>query len=179
MAQNQSMTISHAGLQPNDTLWVYPGEPIDFIFGSGGTHPMTSGQGSTPSPVFFPTVTVSTSNTLETFSLTTVGTYIFHCATNPNNTDNWGTIIVENQASVDELQTNTLTLHPNPAKQTVQFNASTSGEYIINDITGRLVQHGDVEKGNVLLDIQRLKSGQYYLLFITKDKTSTSHFIKE
>ncbi len=92
---SQSMNLSHSGISPSSTLVVEPGENITFIYGGGGPHPMTSGHGSTESPVYFPTVTVSSSNPTANFSLTTVGTYLFHCGTNPGNSNLWGTIIVE------------------------------------------------------------------------------------
>ncbi|MBC8310728.1 MAG: T9SS type A sorting domain-containing protein [Candidatus Marinimicrobia bacterium] len=89
---SQSMTLSHSGITPSSTLVVESGENITFIYGSGGSHPMTS---DNDSPVYFPTVTVSSGNPTAVFSLTAVGTYTFHCATNPGNSSLHGTIIVE------------------------------------------------------------------------------------
>lgn len=95
-AQEAYMNISHQGIQPLSTITVEPGQEITFEYGGGGPHPMTSGWGNgTPSPVFFPTITVTSSNPVETFILDVLGTYQFHCATNPGNSNNWGTIIVE------------------------------------------------------------------------------------
>ena len=94
-AQDAYMNISHQGIQPSSTLTVESGQEITFEYGGGGPHPMTSGQGSTESPIFFPTVTVTSSDPIELFSLMEVGTYLFHCGTNPGNSSNWGTIIVE------------------------------------------------------------------------------------
>ena len=61
--QNPSMTISHTGLAPYDTLTVYAGDSIDFIYGGGGSHPMTEGwqSGQSSSPISFPTQTVTSS----------------------------------------------------------------------------------------------------------------------
>lgn len=89
---SQSMTLAHSGITPSSTLVVESGENITFIYGSGGSHPMTS---DNDSPVYFPTVTVSSGNPTAVFSLTTVGIYTFHCATNPGNSSLHGTIIVE------------------------------------------------------------------------------------
>ncbi len=128
--QSPSMTISHAGLSPSNTLTVEPGEEITFIYGGGGPHPMTSGHGSTPSPVFFPTVTVTTSNPQETFSLQEPGTYLFHCGTNPGNSSNWGTIIVEATSDLEAPESHPadfilLEAWPNP------FNPVTTLYYTI------------------------------------------------
>ncbi|MBL7012819.1 MAG: T9SS type A sorting domain-containing protein [Candidatus Marinimicrobia bacterium] len=94
-AQEAYMHLAHSGITPSSTMTVEPGQEITFEYGGGGPHPMTSGQGSTTSPVHFPTVTVNSSNPIATFSLEEEGTYIFHCGTNPGNTSLWGTIIVE------------------------------------------------------------------------------------
>ena len=94
-SQDAYMNISHQGIQPSVSLTVEPGQEITFEYGGGGPHPMTSGHGSTDSPVFFTTVTVTSSNPVAVFSLQEEGIYLFHCGTNPGNTGNWGTIIVE------------------------------------------------------------------------------------
>jgi plastocyanin len=94
-AQDAYMHLSHSGISPSSTLTVIPNQEITFEHGGGGSHPMTSGQGNTNSPIFFPTVIVTSGNPIAVFSLTEIGTYIFHCGTNPGNTSLWGTIIVE------------------------------------------------------------------------------------
>jgi plastocyanin len=101
-AQIQSMTVAHSGLAPNDTLWAAPGDSIKFIYGGGGPHPMTSGHGGNPSPVFFPTVTVTSSTPNAYFTLTTPGIYWFHCGTNPANSANWGTIFIQGGVGWEE-----------------------------------------------------------------------------
>lgn len=94
-SQEAYMNISHQGIQPSTLLTVEVGQEITFEYGGGGSHPMTSGHGDTSSPLFFSTVTVTSSNPIAIFTLTEIGTYLFHCGTNPNNSSNWGTIIVE------------------------------------------------------------------------------------
>lgn len=88
----QSMNLSHSGISPSSTLTVEPGVEITFIYGGGGPHPMTSDSNS---PMYFPTVTVTSSNPTAVFTLNDEGTYTFHCATNPGNSNLWGTIIIE------------------------------------------------------------------------------------
>jgi hypothetical protein len=100
-AQDAYMHLSHSGISPSSTLTVIPNQAITFEHGGGGPHPMTSGHGSTNSPIFFPTVTVTSGSPIAVFSLIEVGTYIFHCGTNPGNTSLWGTIIVEEE--VEEI----------------------------------------------------------------------------
>jgi hypothetical protein len=181
-AQNQSMTITHSGISANDTLWVVPGEMIDFIYGSGGTHPMTTGQGSTPSPIFFPTVTVSSSVPLQTFSLTTIGTYIFHCGTNPGNTDNWGTIIVQEAASIDEQKmSTTINVYPNPAADLISIglNETVDGDYIIFDLSGNIVLNGAMSEMEQVVNISSLEKGTYFLKIESISGSSMTSFIKQ
>ncbi len=93
MAQNAYMNLAHSpGITPSDEITVEPGQTITFEYGGGGAHPMTSDNNS---PMYFPTVTVTSSNPIATFSLTDEGTYTFHCGTNPGNSNLWGTIHVD------------------------------------------------------------------------------------
>jgi hypothetical protein len=94
-SQNAYMNISHQGIQPEQSIVVELGQEITFEYGGGGNHPMTSGTFNGDFPIYFPIVTVTSGNPIEVFSLTEVKTYTFHCGTNPGNTTNWGTIIVE------------------------------------------------------------------------------------
>ncbi len=103
-AQNASFTVKHAPLSPNDTAWVAVGDTIEFIYGGGGPHPMTSGHGTfAPSPMYFQTVTVTSASPRANCILDSVGVYLFHCGTNPSNTNNWGTIVV-GQLGTSEFQ---------------------------------------------------------------------------
>lgn len=164
-AQNPSMTIQHAGITPNDTLWVAPGDSIDFIYGGGGNHPMTSGQGATTSPVFFPTVTVSSSQPLATFALTSIGTYIFHCGTNPANEANWGTIIVQepNAISPQLAGTQRLALYPNPCTAVLHLDGKLPAQatYLILGIDGRILLQGNMSMHMLSLDVSMLPTGVY------------------
>lgn len=180
-AQNPSMTIQHSGLTPNDTLWVFAGDSIDFIYGGGGVHPMTSGQGSTPSPVFFPTVTVSTSVPMARFALDTVGTYIFHCATNPSNTDNWGTIIVQAANSVQEhtdAQLFTITQDVSRQLLTIQLGNDQGAQIRITDITGRLVSSNANVVSQLQVDLSSFSAGTYIVTVQQGDATSSLKFVR-
>lgn len=183
ISQNQSMTISHAGLSPNDTLWVSPGDSIDFIYGGGGSHPMTSGQGGTSSPVFFPTVTVTSSNTMETFALNTVGTYIFHCGTNPSNTANWGTIIVQESNHITEATSAEInvSIYPNPTteKLWITFDYANSSNYIISDMNGKTLLSGQLESGLSEIGVSDLPIGIYQIQINSNDESYSKLFIKQ
>ena len=164
LAIGQSMTISHSPLSPNDTLWVEPGDTISFHYGGGGPHPMTSGHGSTASPVFFPTVTVNSGTPKAEFTLDSVGTYIFHCGTNPNNTNNWGTIIVMENIGIDELS-NTVAIYPNPAYDVINIEDANlmDYEYQIFDVLGNVIEAGTFDESRTQISIQHLPSGTYVL----------------
>lgn len=178
--QNQSMTISHSGLSPNDTLWVTPGEQIDFIFGGGGAHPMTSGHGATASPVFFPTVTVTSTDPVATFSLTTIGTYIFHCGTNPANSANWGTIIVQDLASIDESNNvNSVILYPSPSSNLIEITVAYGGSFQILDLSGNIIKNGTLAPGSTAINVENLEKGYYFFIFENEMSKETIRFIKE
>jgi len=174
----QSMTISHSPLSPNDTLWVQPGDTITFHHGGGGPHPMTSGHGSTASPVFFPTVTVNGAVPKAEFTLDSVGTYIFHCGTNPNNTNNWGTIIVAENIGLRELS-QTVAMYPNPAVDFlfVEDAGLTGLSYDIVNILGNVVDHGVFDQSKARISVQSIPSGTY-VLRITGSTIATRTFKK-
>lgn len=174
-AQNQSMTISHSGLSPNDTLWVVPNEEITFIYGGGGAHPMKSGHGTTPSPIFFPTVTVNSTITTATFSLSQVGTYLFHCGTNPGNQNNWGVIIVEDVASSQNLTTPVQLLYPNPAVDYIVLPNEAEGVFEIFNENGQTVQKGFISSDRKV-DISQLSLGRFIL--VCEFSTQRFFFIK-
>ncbi|MDP7566799.1 MAG: hypothetical protein QF383_00250, partial [Flavobacteriales bacterium] len=123
-AIGQSMTISHTGIAtvPSSTdksLSVNVGDDITFIYGGGGSHPMTEGwqDGSTSTPVPFVTQTVTSSIPTVTFQINTVGIYKFHCGSSPGNSNNWGTIYVaDGTTSVERVDNNPISVFPNPVR---------------------------------------------------------------
>ena len=162
-AQMPSMNISHQGLQPNDTLWVAPGDSILFIHGGGGPHPMTSGHGMNPSPVFFPTVSVTVSVPTAVFTLDSVGTYLFHCGTNPSNNMNWGTIIVDPAyANMDEQVLQGVKLYPNPIQDVLKIHAPLRDvDLELIGFNGQVVMHRTLALGENSMDVSGLAAGTY------------------
>lgn len=170
--QNPSMTISHLGLAPSDNLTVNTGDSIDFIFGGGSTHPMTEGWPSTQSstPVAFTTQTVTSTNTLTTFTLDTPGTYYFHCGTNPNNSNNWGKITVLGPTSIKENKTSKYNIYPNPASD-ILIIEGLEGVAEIFSLNGKKVMEASLST----VDIKDLSKGTY----IIKIGEYNSSFIKK
>lgn len=164
-AQMPSMNISHQGLQPNDTLWVAPGDSIKFIWGGGGPHPMTSGHGLNPSPMFFPTVTVTSSDPEAIFTLDTSGVYLFHCATNPSNSMNWGTIIVDSAyAGLEARIVGQITFYPNPAQDILVVDVPERGFTVeLWTVLGQCVLRESLGVGKQSLNIADVPPGPYIL----------------
>jgi hypothetical protein len=114
-------------------MTVAPGQEITFEYGGGGAHPMTS-DSNPMSPMFFPTITVTSSDPIATFTLTEVGTYYFHCGTNPGNSSLWGGITVEESSvGIDEQlsvpkQFEITNVYPNP------FNPTTTMTFKVDDL---------------------------------------------
>lgn len=161
--QNQSMTIAHSGITPNDVLTVFAGDSIDFIFGSGTTHPMTEGWGSGESstPVPFVTQTVSSTISSVTFALDAVGTYYFHCGSNPSNEAVWGKIIVleAGTAETTELnKSNTFSIYPNPVNNILNIK-EIEGESSVFDIDGKVV----LIITEASTDVSHLDAGIYFI----------------
>lgn len=159
----QSMNISHAGISPESEITVAPGELIEFIYGGGGPHPMTEGwnSGESSTPVSFETVTVTSASPSVTFSLDQVGTYYFHCGTNPGNSNNWGKInVVDSTSAIDCVDIHPqIALYPNPAVNTLNITGDFKGA-VIADLSGKTV----INIQSSTTDISALKPGTYVVL---------------
>ena len=173
-AQNPSMTIAHTGLSPNDELTVFVGDSIDFIYGSGGSHPMTEGwqTGETSTPILFVTQTVNGSTPSVTFTINTPGVYYFHCGTNPANSDNWGKITVLDSASagIAENQLTHFVISPNPVVDLLTIQ-NFQGEAFIYSLNGKML----MKISSAVTNVNHLPSGIYFI----KSEGVSTKFIKQ
>jgi len=177
-AQNQSMSFSHSnGASPNE-LTVAPGEEIDFYWAGGQTHPMTEGwnDGSSSTPVPFQTITVTSanseaSNNPVTFSLDQVGTYYFHCGSNPGNTGLWASILVEDSGvGIEESETVNISIYPNPSFDILTIKGFKV-EASVYSITGKLI----LKVTRPIVDISKLTNG----IYILENQGVKTQFIKQ
>ncbi len=165
IGQNPSITISHNGLSPYDTLTVYVGDSVDFFYGGGGSHPMTEGwqSGQTSSPISFPTQTVTSSIPSVTFTLDTPGTYYFHCGTNPGNSNNWGEITVLDTTATEIIETEIVEykIYPNPSTDVITIEGLNGAAEIYNligekvmDVNSSIINVYDLLKGVYIIKIE-------------------------
>jgi len=160
LGQHPSMTISHSGLAPYDTLTIIAGDSIDFIFGGGSAHPMTEGwqSGESSTPIPFPTQTVTSTSTLATFTLNTPGTYYFHCGTNPGNGNNWGKITVLAASGTIESRSTQYSIYPNPTTDILVIDGLNGVAEIFN-LNGKKV----METTSSAVNIENLSNGTYVI----------------
>lgn len=73
-----------------------------------------------------------------------------------------------------------LNVYPNPTKSVlnVRINAGVSQAYIYN-VSGQLMQQGEVSKQNSSLDVSQLKSGIYIVKLVNDSGSFTKRFVKE
>ena len=179
-AMAQEMTISHAGIStipssPDKSLSVNIGDDITFIYGGGGSHPMTEGHpgtGAVSTPVAFITATVTSSIPSFTFQINTAGTYKFHCGSSPTNDNNYGTIYVleEGTTGIEDVTKNNISIYPNPANDVLTVEG-LDGIVNILDINGKQVMN--VTNGTV--NISDLAKGTY----IISQNNTNAIFIKK
>jgi len=177
-AMAQEMTIAHTGIStipnsPDKSLSVNVGDDISFIYGGGGSHPMTEGwqDGSSSTPTAFVTQTVTSSISSVTFQINTAGTYRFHCGTNPANSNNWGTIYVtEGTTEIDEVVNNPISIFPNPATNDITIDGLNSMAQVF-DVNGKKVM--DITNGT--FDVSELSKGTY----VVKSEKYNTIFIKK
>ena len=165
----QEMTIAHKGITtvPTSTdksLTVYVGGYITFLYGGGGSHPMTEGHPSTgaaSTPVAFITATVTSSIPSFTFQINTAGTYKFHCGSSPTNDKNYGTIYVleEGATAVEGVTKNNISIFPNPANDVLTVEGldeianvlDMNGKQVMS-ITNGTVNISDLAKGTYIIN---------------------------
>ena len=84
------------------------------------------------------------------------------------------TVVVQGTGIADHenAQTN-FSFHPNPAQSHLTVNAD--GEVFIYDLTGKLVMNAGPVNGNILLNINQLKNGTYFIRCGNESKT----FVKQ
>lgn len=162
-----SFTISHAGLQPSSEATVNVGDTVKFIHGGGGPHPMTSGHNQTPSPTFFPTVSVTIGAPEATFALEEAGVYFFHCGTNPMNSNNWGTLTVvdpNNPTSINESQASSWGLESNVIRgEVVLKGEELPSQMSLYGLNGQLVERWNPRMSNGVLNVVGLPQGLYVI----------------
>jgi plastocyanin len=161
-----SFTVQHSGLAPSDEAVVNVGDTIQFIYGGGGPHPMTSGHGTAiESPTFFPTVTVTAGSPEAFCTLEEPGLYYFHCGTNPGNSNNWGTLnVVDPTSGVGEHPVATWTPSWNASLRQLSLNGtSLPSQVMLVDMSGKLAQSWNLVGSNATLQVADLPTGMYIL----------------
>ena len=161
-----SFTVQHAGLAPSAEATVNVGDTIQFLYGSGGPHPMTSGHGTgIESPVFFPTVTVTAGNPEAFCTLEEPGVYYFHCGTNPGNSNNWGTLnVVDPTSGLSERPVATWVPSWNASLRQISLNGtSLPNQVALLDMSGKLAQSWNLCRSNATLQVGDLPAGMYIL----------------
>jgi len=161
-----SFTVQHAGLAPSAEATVNVGDTIQFLYGSGGPHPMTSGHGTgIASPTFFPTVTVTSAIPEAFCTLDEPGVYFFHCGTNPSNANNWGTLnVVDPTSGVGERPAATWTPSWNASLRQISLNGKRLPRQVaLVDMSGKLAHSWNLAGANATLQIADLPAGMYIL----------------
>lgn len=64
--------------------------------------------------------------------------------------------------ALDELQSNTISIYPNPFIDEITINGMDNGNYIIQNIEGKVVTQGRIEL-NESINVQDLQSGVYFI----------------
>lgn len=75
-----------------------------------------------------------------------------------------------------------MAIFPNPTKESVRFELSGSdriGDYVLSDISGRVVTRGRCEDPSLTLDLSRQKDGIYLLEILIDKKPHVYKVIKQ
>lgn len=128
---------------------------------------MTSGHNQTPSPTFFPTVSVTIGAPEATFALDEPGVYYFHCGTNPMNSSNWGTLTVldpNTPTRVNEASVPSWSLQSNLVQGVVTLvGEPLPKEVALFNMAGREVHRWNPSLTKGVLSVAGLTQGVYVL----------------
>ncbi len=85
---------------------------------------------------------------------------------------------IDNTASVNEEQLDTLNIYPNPTKDFVTIKGKANTIYTIYDYTGKLIFTKKANTANTNIDLSELNSGVYLVKATLNNNTSFSKLIK-
>lgn len=83
-----------------------------------------------------------------------------------------------NPASTNEMTVDTWSFYPNPVEVQLHFNVNGTADYQITDMIGKEVMHGSTAS-NIVLNVDILQKGTYFLKVYQNGKTETKKFIKK
>jgi len=86
---------------------------------------------------------------------------------------------IDNTASVNEEQLDTLNIYPNPTKDFVTIKGKANTIYTIYDYTGKLIFSKKANTTNTIIDLSELNSGVYIVKATLNDTASFSKIIKK
>lgn len=89
------------------------------------------------------------------------------------------TVYVNDPNSVLELDKHSFSIYPNPVTQTIHLKNQNSSAYkyiVIYDVFGRKVKEASFKES---IDVAELKTGNYWMMIYSDDKTYRVSFVKE
>ncbi len=93
----------------------------------------------------------------------------------------WTTIEVINSVGIDELNTNLVSIYPNPTNEVLNVklnNETSSGTILIYDTRGRLVISKTINQTNTIIDVTDLVNGYYVIEVKNNQNIIHKNFIK-
>ena len=171
--------VSNAGFDSSVVLC--KNQPFDLFNALGGSV-QTGGVWYDPSNQQIPSSSIISSNFPGQYNYD----YIITNGVCPSDTSN-ALIIVDDCifSGIEDLNTQSFTLYPNPTDGILNLSLPTalkSYRLEITDINGRIihVEHAmNLDNGNVVINLEGILPGLYYLNVQTNDKRSVISFIKK
>ena len=85
-------------------------------------------------------------------------------------------VLLPPNVGINETNTENISVYPNPAINTVQFNGNDTYEYSIMNVLGQVVSNGTT--ANQSISVSDLETGMYTIVLNNQDGTLTSKFLK-
>ena len=179
IATVELFATSNAGIDGLDTLC--KGQPYD-LFNALGGNPQTTGVWYNTSNQPLPNSTIVTGNFPGQFNYD----YIITNGVCPSDTSN-ALVIVDDciWVGLEESSSEAIMLYPNPTEGILNLSIQNpAASYVIEimDINGRLIYSDDIkslQNGKLIVNVDDILPGMYYLNVINSDKRAVISFIKK
>jgi len=86
-------------------------------------------------------------------------------------------VLIPSLASIDEINTMSLNVSPNPTTDQLNLSSSMEGDYEVINIYGSTVSSGKTENGQI--NVSNLANGNYFIRLTNSEGTFQAKFIKQ
>jgi hypothetical protein len=82
-------------------------------------------------------------------------------------------------SSIQAINSNNISVHPNPANDIININAPDDYTASLHNIAGHIIATYNITKGSNSINTQQLQAGTYYIRLSNQQENKTIRFVKQ